>query len=135
MRVLLDPRPAFERNGGQRTIDCGPITSKAAWLFGLLGKVNLPGSAVLPLSQSFATHVIVVAVVGMKNQHRSGKTCGGNRVWKHAKVGSPVPVLLDTEITRAQFRYGNIVIEGALFLAGCESPLIHDLVVEMFGSR
>src|SRR5207302_2944226 len=65
MRILLDPRPSFERNGGQRTIDRGPITSKAAWHFGLLTKGHCPGPAVLPLSQSFATHVIVVAVVGM----------------------------------------------------------------------
>ena len=135
MRVLLDPRPALERNGGQRTIDCGPITSKAAWLFGLLRKVDLPGTTVLPLSQSFAAHVIVVAVVRMKNQHRRGKTCSGDRVWKHTQIRSPIPIFLDAEITRAHLRNGNHIIEGALFFACCQSPLIHDLVIEMFRCR
>src|SRR5207248_11008355 len=101
MRVLLDPRPALERNGGQRTIDCGPITSKAAWLFGLLSKVDLPGTTVLPLSQSFAARVIVVAVVRLKNKHRRGKTRSGDRVWKPTPVRRPIPTLLAAETTRA----------------------------------
>ena len=37
-------------------------------------------------------------------------------------------------MTGAYFRNGNHIIEGALLLASCESPLIHDLVIEMFSS-
>src|SRR6266513_875920 len=106
-RILLDPRPTLERNGGQRAIGCGTVASQTAWYPGLLRKMNLPGAEVFPSSQSFALYVIVVAVVGMKNQDHRGKTDGGNRVWKHTQICISVPKLLDAKMTGAYFRNGN----------------------------
>src|SRR6202007_2147305 len=104
---LLDPSPAFQRDRGQRPCNLAAVPSQTAWFPGLLCKVNLPGTTSLPLSQSFATHLIIVPVVGMKNQNSRGKTSRGNGVREHGQVSCPVSVLLDAEIAGAHFRDRN----------------------------
>src|SRR5207245_6071868 len=95
---LLDPSPALQRNRSQRPRNLAAVPSQTAWFPGLLSKVNLPSTASPPLSQSFATYLIIIPVVGMKNQNSCGKASRGNRVWKHRKISCPVSVFLDAEI-------------------------------------
>src|SRR5207245_5485358 len=57
---LLDPSPALQRNRSQRPRNLAAVPSQTAWFPGLLSKVNLPSTASLPLSQSFATYLIII---------------------------------------------------------------------------
>src|SRR6266404_5427700 len=132
---LLDPSPSFERNKSQRTSNRAPVASQSARLSGQLRKMDLPGAAAPPPPQPLAAHLIIVAIVGVKNQDRRGETIGGNRVWKYGQVPCPVSVFLDAEIAGPHFRDRNEVVEGSLLLVNRESPVVHDLMVENFSRR
>jgi len=68
-RVRCDPGAPFkgDRVGGAGFPD--PITPIRTGLIVPLAEMNLPGQAAVPMSQSFARHVVVHRAIGMKDQH------------------------------------------------------------------
>src|SRR5262249_30519873 len=95
--------------------------------------MDLPRRIALPSSQPLASHLVIVPVVGMKDQDRGGEARRGDAVRKYTQVLRTVSVFLYGEITLANFRDGDDVVKRTLLLANREAPFIYDLMVEFFG--
>ena len=133
--VLIDPGAAFQGYGDRGRIDSRTVTPQLAAFARLLSKMNLPGEPTLPSAQSFALHIVIAAVVPMKDHNRGRKSNRGNSVRKYTQILCAVSIFLDAQISLTNFRNGNDVVKGALLLANRKTPFIYNLMVQDLRGR
>src|ERR1700722_10890724 len=102
-RICGDPGPPFEADRIRTAGDF--VLLNAAGAIYPLFESNQPGRSPAPVTQPLASHLEIVALVGMENKRQRGQSSSGDLVGKILHPGTLIAKLADIEEPGA--RLGN----------------------------